>query len=147
MADLQAFIGPVIDVVLIVLLLGAIIQAFRVHHAMNVIRSGQSELSGIVGSLNASISEAQRSVSAMKSAATDAGDTLGRATAEALKLADELTLITEAGNNLADRIESGLTRQRGDSKAAAAPDARSLPKDEKAHAEQKALLDALKTAR
>lgn len=36
---------------------------------------------------------------------------LNQATARARALADELALITEAGNNLADKLEAGLTRR------------------------------------
>ena len=89
----------VVDTVLAVLLVGA----------MDIIRNGQAEMQKLVSELNQSVVQAQQSVTQLRQAAKEAENTLGTSVRKAQALSDELTLITEAGNNLADRIEKGLT--------------------------------------
>lgn len=160
MTMIDLFSNPVaaliIDGILIFLLIGAIAQGLRLHRALKTIRSGQDELSRIVGSLNQSVTEAQRGVIALKSAATEAEEQVKAQVVKASALVDELTLITEAGNNLADRIEGGLTGgksgagrsvdQKKAGRMSGEPKAESKA-DRSSRDEQKALLEAIKTAR
>ena len=114
-------VSLIIDCSLIVLLAGVIVMAFRLQRRLVALRSGQHELRETIGNLNAAINDAQRSVASLKMSAKEAQGTLGEDIKQASALSEELKLITEAGNNLADRIEQGLTRQRPSQGAGSSP--------------------------
>lgn len=98
-----------IDGVLACLLLAVIGACFIVYRRLGTIKEGQAELRVLVGQLNTAVVEAQRGVANLKQSAAEVEERLQVETRKASSLADELGLITEAGNNLADRIERGLT--------------------------------------
>jgi hypothetical protein len=103
----------IVDAVLAVLLIAAIIASTIVYRRLGTIREGQSELRALVDSLNTAVVDAQRSVGNLRQAALEAEERLEARVKKATVIADELGMITEAGNNLADRIERGLTGARG----------------------------------
>lgn len=103
----------VIDGVLALLLLAVIGVCLIVYKRLGTIKSGQAELRLLVDQLNSAVVDAQRSVASLKHSAAEVEIKLQDQTRKASALADELGLITEAGNNLADRIESGLTNSEG----------------------------------
>lgn len=102
----------IVDAVLAVLLVAAIIVSTIVYRRLGTIRDGQAELRALVDSLNTAVIDAQRSVGNLRQAAQEIEGRLDAKTAKAATIADELGMITEAGNNLADRIERGLTSGR-----------------------------------
>ncbi len=129
--------GLIMDGVL-VLLLGAVLYAcIRVNSRLSVIRAGQTELADLVDRLELATSKAREAIGELRQESRDVGDTLGATVRKARALSDELTLITEAGDNLANRLEQGLTTK------AAAPGGKvtSLP------GVRPDLLNALKEAR
>jgi len=127
----------IVDSVLAVLLVTVIVVSLIVYRKLSIIKEGQAELRVLVDQLNAAVVEAQRSVAGLKTSADEAEVRLKRESQRATAIADELSLITEAGNNLASRIEKGLT---GPEAAAA------KPKDGN-NKEQAEILSALREAR
>lgn len=109
----------IIDLVLAILLLAAIGSSFLLHRRIDVFRKGQAELASLVEQLNQATNQAQASVAEMKTNGMAAEEHLKSEVARARALADELSLITEAGDNLADRLEKRLT---GTGAALAAPE-------------------------
>lgn len=99
----------IIDLVLAVLLLAAIGSSFLLHQRINVFRKGQEELGVLVGQLNEATNQARASVAEMKSNGLVVEEHLKSEISRARALADELSLITEAGDSLADRLERRLT--------------------------------------
>lgn len=99
----------IIDIVLALLLGGAIISAWILNKRLDIVRKGQTEMAALVQQLNIATTNAQTSVSSLKNAGIDAQDNLTNEIKKARALADELTLITEAGDSLANRIEQNLT--------------------------------------
>ncbi len=134
----------IIDAVLMVLLAVAIWQARSAQRALKGIRDSQSELGDVVQALNRSIIDAQLGVDKLKAVAQETDQKLGSEIKKATKLVDELTLIAEAGNSLADRIEAGLVPRRDGAQAQGAAPEKPV---EKVSKEQKELLKALKAAR
>ncbi|NVJ97548.1 MAG: hypothetical protein HWE25_05310 [Alphaproteobacteria bacterium] len=102
----------IVDAVLAALLIAAIVVSLIVYRRLATIREGQEELRQLVDSLNVAVVDAQRSVGNIRQAALDAEEKLDSRIKKANSIADELGMITEAGNNLADRIERGLTGAR-----------------------------------
>lgn len=133
-----------IDGVLAFLLIAVILTCFIVYRRLGTIREGQAELRILVDQLNNAVVEAQRSVANLKQSAAEVEGRLQIETRKASSLADELGLITEAGNNLADRIERGLTGDiSSDNSEALALRAKVDP----AKKQQKNILAALREAR
>ena len=132
----------VIDGVLALLLLAVIAVCMVVYRRLGTIKNGQAELRLLVDQLNSAVVDAQRSVSSLKQSATEVEIKLQDQTRKASALADELGLITEAGNNLADRIENGLTNSENRDKRAKQTDETAASKKQ-----QRDILAALREAR
>ena len=133
-----------IDGVLAVLLVAVIFVCFFVYRRLGTIKEGQAELRILVDQLNNAVVEAQRSVANLKQSAAEVEGRLQIETRKASSLADELGLITEAGNNLADRIERGLTGGAEHKQASSAAFAMQAEPEKK---QQKEILAALREAR
>lgn len=113
--------GLIVDGVLAALLVAAIVVSVIVYRRLSTIREGQEELRQLVDRLNVAVVDAQRSVGNIRQAALDAEEKLENRIKKANSIADELGMITEAGNNLADRIERGLTGGRTSQSSATEP--------------------------
>ncbi len=139
-------IGPemIVDGILAILLIAAIVVSSVVYHRLSTIREGQEQLRQLVDSLNNAVVDAQRSVGNIRQAALDADEKLGSQIKRARSMAEELSMITEAGNNLADRIEQGLTGERAPASSKAAAES-AEPKANKK--QQQEILAALREAR
>lgn len=133
-----------VDGVLALLLVAVIVVCFFVYRRLGTIKEGQAELRLLVDQLNHAVVEAQRSVANLKQSAAEVEGRLQVETSKASALADELGLITEAGNNLADRIERGLTGsgQRSGGEGGQPPSEQTREKQQ-----QKEILSALREAR
>lgn len=133
-----------IDGILALLLVTVIIVCSFVYRRLGTIKEGQAELRLLVDQLNNAVVEAQRSVANLRQSAAEVEGRLQVETRKASVLADELGLITEAGNNLADRIEQGLTGARDTGQAAS----KTAPEQQvKEKQQQKEILSALREAR
>ncbi len=134
----------VVDGVLALLLVAAIVVCFFVYRRLGTIKEGQAELRLLVDQLNHAVVEAQRSVANLKQSAAEVEGRLQVETKRASSLADELGLITEAGNNLADRIERGLTGAGQQSRSDAGQGSTEQVREKQ---QQKEILSALREAR
>ncbi|UTW54177.1 DUF6468 domain-containing protein [Kordiimonas sp. SCSIO 12610] len=127
----------VVDGILATLLIAVIVVCMIVYKRLQTIKDGQVEMRELMDSLNISVLQAQKSVKDISSSSKDVEERMGVQIAQANKLVDELTLITEAGNNLADRIDRNIANYGNE---------KSEPAD-KAGKQQKEILAALKEAR
>lgn len=145
-----------IDGALIILLVVAIFACFIVYRRLEAVRKGQSEMALLVEDLNRAVGDAQTGIQTLKYTATEVESGLGSSIKEARSLRDELSIISEAANNLADRIERGVSESRardagtgseldgsGSSKTADPDKPSQAPSGKK----QKDLMSALKEAR
>ncbi|WP_417452141.1 DUF6468 domain-containing protein [Kordiimonas sp.] len=133
----------IVDGVLAVLLVSAIVVSIIVYRRLGTIRQGQAQLRELVDDLNRAVGNAQNSVEGLKKSAVEIEEVLSVRVQKASALADELGMITEAGNNLADRIERGLTG----ASAATGNRAESAGKTEASSKQQQEILAALREAR
>ena len=127
--------GLIVDIVLVLLLGAVLIACIRVNRGLATIRNGQTELADLAGRLDRATAQAREAITELKGESTRAENDLRGEIRKARALADELILITEAGDNLATRLEQGLTG--GQTKAA--PD--------KAEASGQNVIHALREAR
>ena len=99
-------VSLIVEVTLAGLLAATLICCVRLDRRLRLLRSDQDSLSGAVRALNAAVATAQSSLSGLRAAAHDADESLGRKVSSARGLADELSLLTSAGERIAARIES-----------------------------------------
>ncbi len=98
----------VIDSVIIILIIVMISYAVVLNIKLKVFRNAQNEMANLVDKLNEAISQAQKGVDALKSAAQTEEVRLENLVTKSRLLADELEIIIQSGSSLADRIERGL---------------------------------------
>jgi uncharacterized protein DUF6468 len=99
-------VSLIVEVTLAALLAATLVCCVRLEGRLRHLRKDQDFLSGTVRDLNAAIATAQASLGDLRSAAQDADATLGRRVSSARGLADELALLTSAGERIASRMES-----------------------------------------
>ncbi|MEX6723639.1 DUF6468 domain-containing protein [Parapedomonas caeni] len=102
-------IGWIVDVVLCLLLLATLVGGWRLNQRLLGLRRDRVEMDALIKSLNATVGKAESSIHILRAAAQEAETTLADRVAAARSLVDELTIITETGERLANRIEHGLT--------------------------------------
>ena len=130
----------IVDAILAALLVVAIVMCFIVTRRLGTIKAGQAELTSLVDQLNSAVTNAQRGVVNLRSSAEEVEGQLKLERRKAEAIADELSLMVESGNNLANRIEGGLTGPTSVAQSVQVPKAKDLKKQEE-------ILAALKEAR
>jgi hypothetical protein len=104
-------VSLIVEVTLAVLLTATLFCCARLERRLRQLRQDQDGLSGTVRALNTAIGAAQASLAALRAAARDADETLGRKVTAARGLADELSLLTSAGDRIASRMETARASQ------------------------------------
>ena len=85
---------------------------FVLNRRLSTLRNGQDGLLEVVRSLNMATEQARASVRELHDTGETTGERLSEKVAKARLIADELSLIVESGNNLADRLTTGATERR-----------------------------------
>ncbi len=103
---MSAALAEVILNGVIILLLGAMIY-YSVHlsKVLTAFRDGRAELGKLIDDLNRSIVRAEGAIEGLRRASDESGDGLQAHISKAKGLSEELQLIVEAGNSLAERLE------------------------------------------
>lgn len=100
------WISLVLDGIVAVLLGVTIFYCFHLDRRLRTLRSGKDELKQIVLGLTDATLRAQQSVAELKQSGQDVAEGLTERVVGARALRDELELMIEAGNNLANRLEA-----------------------------------------
>ncbi len=93
---------------LAVLLLVTIGYCAALERRLRNIRSAQEELGGLIAAFGQATLQAERGIDRLRETATEISGSLQGDINKAASLRDELRLITQTGNTLADKIERGL---------------------------------------
>ena len=104
--------GLILETLVAVLLAVTIGYCVRLERRLAALRSGQDGLREIIAALNTATVRAQTSVAELRAAADAVGTDLGERVARARMLADELGIMLETGNHLAERLVAGGTAER-----------------------------------
>ncbi|MEM8986451.1 MAG: DUF6468 domain-containing protein [Pseudomonadota bacterium] len=101
-------IGLIVEGVVAVLLVVTAAYCFVLNGKLRALRSGQDGLRDVIAGLNAATQNAQNSILQLKIAGESAGEDLKKITADARTLADELSVMVEAGDRIADRLQGAV---------------------------------------
>lgn len=102
----------VIDGALILLLTVVLIGGYRLNRRIAQMRDGQAQLADLVTGLDRATARAQQAIGTLKEESETAKSDLQQEARKARAMIDELTLITEAGDNLASRLEQQVSASR-----------------------------------
>jgi hypothetical protein len=96
----------ILEVALVFLLAATLFHAVRLERALGVLRRDRVELQELIAGFNASTHRAELGIERLRGAADGAGQQIARQVDTALSLKDDLALLIERGDRLADRIDA-----------------------------------------
>ncbi len=108
----------IIDLVTIIVMCVAVFYAARLNRALGRARDGRSELAQLITSLTDAHSRAEAAIKTMKTTAAEYESGLQKQIAISRGLVDELSMINESSNALANRMERLAPMARGSFEAA-----------------------------
>ncbi len=104
--------GLLLDALVAVLLVATIVYCYVLNRRLGALRDAHAEMRGLIDAFNQAAERAAAGVDALKQAAVETGDDLGREIDKARALADELSLMTGSAEDLARRLEGGIGAKR-----------------------------------
>jgi hypothetical protein len=113
--------GIVLDLVLAVLLAGAIVYAYLLNKRLRLLQADRASLEGLVGGLAEASMRAEAGVAALRAAADQVGQKLQQKVERAQSLSDDLGYMLDRGGQLADRLEKAVRTGRDGDPPAAVP--------------------------
>lgn len=134
--------GMILEGVVAVLLVVTVGYCFVLDRRLQALRAGREELQKVVQDLNATIGRAQTTILDLKSNAGDTARILDERIAKAQGLADELSLMVQSGNSIAERLAD-----RPSARTASARDSGAGATEETRTGKEAGLLKALRQVR
>jgi len=101
---MSEFAGFALNVVILCALGAAIFYAWRLSTQLKYLQADRKALEGLITALNIASSKAEMGAKSLKSAAEEGVEKLQQKINAARALSEELEIIVEAGDNLAERL-------------------------------------------
>lgn len=105
-------INLILNVLILVLLGLTIVYAARLSLQLRRLRDSKSDLDKVVRELIKNLDRADRAIMGLKESAREAGGDLQNAIDRAVSISDELEVINDSGNRLAQRLEGLMDTAR-----------------------------------
>lgn len=102
----------ILEIVLMALLTATLFHAVRLERALGVLKRDRAVLEELVIGFNASTRQAEAGIDRLRAAADGAGRQIARQIETAAALKDDLTLLSQRGESLADRLEQRVRSAR-----------------------------------
>jgi hypothetical protein len=96
----------ILELVLVGLLAATLFHAVRLERALGVLKRDRVQLQELIAGFNASTREAERGIERLRAAVDGGGAQIARQLDAAHALKDDLTLLIDRGDRLADRLDS-----------------------------------------
>ena len=96
----------ILELVLVALLAATLFHAVRLERALGVLKRDRVQLQELIAGFNASTRQAEQGIERLRAVADGAGLHIARQVDAALQLKDDLALLIDRGNRLADRLEA-----------------------------------------
>lgn len=100
------------DILILAALAGTIYYSFRLSRQFNDLRADKKAFEQLISALNVAASRAEGAVRGLKEAAKGSADQLQEKINGARALADELDIMIQAGDSLAERLTSTAEKSR-----------------------------------
>lgn len=95
----------VIDIVFVTLLVTTIVFAFRLERRLASLRGTKDQLAAVIGELNVAAARAEAGIQGLRGAVETAGATLEDRVRRARALNDDLTVLVQSGQRVAQKLE------------------------------------------
>ncbi len=105
--------GLVLDGMIVLLLVPTVGFAFVLNRRLATLRRAQDEFRELLSGFNEATERAQTGVFQLKAAAGEVGGKLRDGVEKARTAGDELSFLIDAGNRLAERLDSGISAAPG----------------------------------
>ena len=102
----------IMDILIIVLLAATIFYAVKLSRHLEVFRSNRSDMERLIRDLSMQITRAQEGISTLDDVAKESSKELRKLVDRAVGLSDELQIINESSDKLAERLESLGSKNR-----------------------------------
>ncbi|MEA1937601.1 MAG: DUF6468 domain-containing protein [Pseudomonadota bacterium] len=142
----------ILDIMVMVLLLATIAYAIALNRRLTRFREGNVELHALVREMTRTVGRTEAAIAGLKRTACDAGEDLQTRIDLARALIDELQIITDSANGLADRLERAVSAHARDTQNRSSLDmpvassvASSMPRAHARSRSEQELIEALET--
>ncbi len=95
----------ILELILVALLIATLFHAIRLERALGVLKGDRAALQELVAGFNASTQTAEQGIGRLRLAVDGAGRSIAKQIDTSQGLRDDLQLLTERGERLADRLE------------------------------------------
>ena len=106
---MSEWIRSILDIALIAILGGGLVQATRLIGHLIGLRQSRLEMERFVQEFNSTVMRAEAGIKGLRMAARDSGDDLEKLVEKAIMVRDELQFITESADQLAERLSQSAS--------------------------------------
>lgn len=139
---MNPFVDLFFNVVILIALGVTIFHCLRLSRQFNEMQANRKAFEALIQSLNVASSRAEAVIRSLKEAAMDSGDALQEKMGRARALSEEMEIIIQAGDNLANRLQAVAEKGR---RATTMPDEAPQADEQQPRTRaEKDLLEALK---
>ena len=138
-------VGLLLDGLVAGLLAATIVYCFLLHRRLAALRDAQADMAELITQFNAAADRAKSGVDVLKQATTVAGRDLEAELRKVRAMTDELAIMAESGERLAERLERGIDAARERSTSARLGEVN--PTDRARSDAERELMQALRQAR
>lgn len=111
----NALLSLIMDFAVLAALAGTIYVAMRLSKSLNNFRSHRNEMKSLIAELAKNINEAQTAIEGLKATSNIAADNLDDMLHDSRRMAEELKMVNETSNSLANRLEGLASKNRNPS--------------------------------
>lgn len=101
-----------LELILVGLLAATLFHAIRLERALGALKRDRAALEDLIGGFNDSTRQAEAGIERLRASADGAGRQLARQLEAALALKDDLALLIQRGERLADRLDGQVRTAR-----------------------------------
>lgn len=96
----------ILELVLVALLAATLFHAVRLERALGVLKRDRAQLQELIAGFNTSTRQAEHGIERLRATVDGAGQQVAHRVDAALSLKDDLALLIERGDRLADRLDA-----------------------------------------
>lgn len=101
---MNAYVGLIFDLLILVALAATIHQSLKLSREFTKLQADRKAFENLIAALNIASARAESAIKVLKETATDSGDSLQSKINAGRALTDELEIIIQAGDSLANRL-------------------------------------------
>lgn len=109
---MSPYVGLIFDIIILVALAATMWRATQLSKQFERMQADRKAFEQLIGALNLAASRAEAAIRAIKDMAIESGNTLQDKVTRARGISEELEIMVQAGDNLAERLQSLAEKSR-----------------------------------